>query len=252
MTMRSIRFSVATAAAVAAVAFVPITVFAQRGFLEGEPKPPTPIPTGPTPRMPDGKPNFSGVWNSPNFGSTGGALPLQPWAQKLADDRRRAGGVDDPEAKCLPSGVPRISPYPMKIVQTSDLVVMLFEGNVHSYRQFFLGRAHDKTLDPSYFGESIARWDGDTLVVDTVNFNTNTWLNTAGAPHTGQLHVTERYQRPDLGHIEVEITLDDPGALTKPHTFKRSHTLDVDWEIHEYVCNDFVIDTTRSGDAPPR
>jgi hypothetical protein len=249
---RLTRSIVAATAAVMALAFLQTTASAQRGFLEGEPKPPAPIPGGPTPRMPDGKPNLSGVWNSPNFGSLGGPLPLQPWAQKLADDRRKTGELDDPEAKCLPSGVPRISPYPMKIVQTSDLVVMLFEGNVHSYRQFFLGRAHDKNLDPSYFGESIARWDGDTLVVDTVNFNTNTWLNSGGAPHTEQLHVVERYQRPDLGHIEVEITLEDPGALTKPHTFKRSHTLDVDWEIHEYVCNDFVIDTTRSGSPAPK
>src|SRR6202035_5700568 len=173
------------------------TALGQRGFLEGTPKPPAPIPKGPTPRMANGKPNFSGVWNSPDFGSLGGPLPLQPWAQKLADERKKNGEVDDPEAKCLPGGVPRISPSPMKIVQTSDLIVMLFEGNVHSYRQFFLGRGHDKTLDPSYFGESVARWDGDTLVVDTVNFNTNTWLNTGGAPHTEQLHVFERYRRPD-------------------------------------------------------
>jgi hypothetical protein len=122
--------------------------------------------------MPDGKPSFSGVWNSPDFGSLGGALPLQPWAQKLADERKKNGETDDPEAKCLPGGVPRISPYPMKIVQTPDLIVMLFEGNVHSYRQFFLdGRGHDKSLDPSFMGDSIARWEGDTLVVDTVNFN---------------------------------------------------------------------------------
>jgi hypothetical protein len=244
--MRFIRPIVAAAAI--SLAFVQTTALAQRGFLEGNPKPEEPIPQGPTPRTPDGKPNFSGVWDSPNFGSLGGALPLQPWAQKLFDDRRQAGGVDDPEAKCLPGGVPRISPYPMKMVQTSDLMVMLFEGNVHSYRQFFMdGRGHDKALDPSYMGESIAHWEGDTLVVDTVNFNAKTWLNSGGAPHTEQLHVVERYQRPDLGHVEVEITLEDPGALTKPHTFKRSHTLDRGWEIHEYVCNDFVIDLDRSG-----
>jgi hypothetical protein len=239
--------SVGVAAAVAIVgALLPGVALAQRGFLEGTPKPPTPIPDGPTPRMPDGKPNFSGVWNSPDFGSLGGPLPLQPWAQKLADERRKNAGIDDPEAKCLPGGVPRISPYPMKIVQTPDLIVMLFEGNVHSYRQFFMdGRGHDASLDPSYEGESIAHWDGDTLVVDTVNFNDKTWLNSQGAPHSDMLHVLERYRRPDLGHIEVEITLDDPGAFTKPHTFKRTHTLDTAWEIHEYVCNDLVIDLTR-------
>ncbi len=238
---------------VAAAALLPLltavssVAYAQRGFLEGTPKPPAPIPDGPTPRTPGGKVDFSGVWNSPDFGSLGGPLPLQPWAQKLADERKASGEVDDPEGLCLPGGVPRISPYPMKIVQTPTLIVMLFEGNVHSYRQFFMdGRGHDPNLDPSFMGESIAHWDGDTLVVDTTNFNDRTWLSSGtAAPHTDQLHVTERYRRPDLGHIEVEITLDDPGAFTHPHTFTRHHTLDTQWEIHEYVCNDLVIDVTR-------
>jgi hypothetical protein len=245
--MPFVRSIVAASTVMMSLALTQTTALAQRGFLEGTPKPPAPIPEGPTPRMPDGKPNFSGVWDSPNFGSLGGALPLQPWAQKLADERKKSGEIDDPEGKCLPGGVPRISPYPMKMVQTPDLIVMLFEGNVHSYRQFFLdGRGHDKSLDPSFMGDSVAHWEGDTLVVDTVNFNDRTWLSSgSAAPHTDQLHVIERYRRPDLGHIEVQITLEDPGALTKPHTFMRSHTLDKGWEIHEYVCNDLVLDLTR-------
>jgi hypothetical protein len=236
-----------TAASLLVLCLNPATALAQRGFLEGTPVPPPPIPVGKTPRMPNGKPNFSGVWNSPNFGNLGGPLPLQDWAKKQAEESKKNNDVDDPEAKCLPSGVPRISPYPMKIVQTDDLIVMLFEGNVHSYRQFFLdGRKHDKTLDPSFMGESIAHWEGDKLVVDTVNFNDRTWLSSgSAAPHTDKLHVIERYTRPDLGHMEVDITLDDPGAFTKPHTFKRQHTLDTKWEIHEYVCNDLVLDTRR-------
>jgi hypothetical protein len=244
---RFIRPVTAVAALVMWLTFGQAVALAQRGFLEGTPKPPAAIPKGPTPRTSDGKPNLSGVWDSPDFGSVGGPLPLQPWAQKLADERKKNGEIDDPEAKCLPGGVPRISPYPMKIVQTPDLIVMLFEGNVHSYRQFFIdGRPHDKTLDPSFMGDSIAHWEGDTLVVDTVNFNDRTWLSSgSAAPHTDKLHVIERYRRPDLGHIEVEITLEDPGALTKPHTFKRLHTLDTGWEIHEYVCNDLVLDLTR-------
>ena len=245
--MRSIHASAAVSALLLWLTLGPIGALAQRGFLEGTPKPPTPIPTGAAPRTPEGKPDFSGVWNSPGFGNLGGPLPLQPWAQKAAEEHKQNDDRDDPEAKCLPSGVPRISPYPMKIVQTPTLIVMLFEGNVHSYRQFFMdGRGHDKTLDPSFMGESIAHWDGDTLVVDTVNFNDRTWLSSgSAAPHTDQLHVIERYQRPDLGHIEIEITLDDPGAFTKPHTFTRQHTLDTEWEIHEYVCNDLVLDLTR-------
>lgn len=227
------------------VAYAPL--LAQRGFLEGTPKPPAAIPTGPAPRTADGKPSFAGVWNSPNFGNTGGPLPLQEWAAKQAEANHKNDDRDDPEAKCLPGGVPRISPYPMKIVQTPELIVMLFEGNVHSYRQFFLdGRPHDKNLDASFMGDSIARWEGDTLVVDTVNFNDRTWISTgSAAPHTDKLHTIERYKRVDLGHIEVEITLEDPGAFTKPHTFTRQHTLDTEWEIHEYVCNDLILDLSR-------
>jgi hypothetical protein len=210
---------------------------------ENLPKP----PDGPTPRAADGKPNLSGVWLSGNynFANMGGPLPLQPWAQKVMEERQATQGRDDPEAKCLPAGVPRITPYPFKIVQSPEVIVMLFEGNVHSFRQFLMNRAHDRDLDPSWMGESTATWQGDTLVVDTVNFNDKTWLNGRGAPHTEKLHVTERYSRPDLGHLEVEITMEDPGAFTKPHTFKRTHALSATWEIHEYVCNEFNVDVDR-------
>jgi hypothetical protein len=207
-----------------------------------------PPPVGPMPRTADGKPDLSGVWLSGNysFGSTGGPLPLQPWAQKLANERRATQSKDDPEAKCLPGGVPRITPYPFQFVQTPNLVVMLFEGNVHSYRLMYLGgRQHPKDLDPSWMGDSIANWEGDTLVVDTLNFNDKTWVTGGGAPHTDQLHVIERYQRPDLGHLNVDITLEDPGAFTKPHSFKRTHVLSATWEIHEYVCNEFNVDVDR-------
>ena len=263
MRRAGIRWMVAASAMAMVVALVPTYTQAQDGAAKGgkgkgkdgpggviavngvrdENLPPP--PAGPTPRMPDGKPDFSGVWLSGNysFSNTGGPYPLQPWAQKLANERRATQGKDDPEAKCLPAGVPRITPYPMKLVQTPKLVVMLFEGNVHNYRQFFMdGRPHDKDLDPSWMGESIGKWDGDTLVVDTLNFNDKTWLTGGGAPHTTQLHVTERYQRPDLGHLQIEITLEDPGAFTKPHTFKREHILSTAWEIHEYVCNEFNVD----------
>jgi len=206
-----------------------------------------PPPEGPAPRFYDGKPDLSGVWLSGNysFSNMGGPLPLQPWAQKVMEDRRATQVRDDPEAKCLPAGVPRITPYPFKIIQAPKVIAMLFEGNVHSYRQLFLDRGHDKDLDPSWMGESIASWQGNTLVVDTVNFNDKTWLNGAGAPHSDKLHVTERYSRPDLGHLDVEITMEDPGAFTKPHTFKRSHVLSATWEIHEYVCNEFNVDVDR-------
>jgi hypothetical protein len=132
---------------------------------------------------------------------------------------------------------------PSEVVQTPTLIVILDEGNVHSYRQLFLdGRGHPKNMDPLWMGDSIAKWDGDTLVVDTTGFNDKTWLTGQGVPHSEELHVIERYRRPDFGHLEVEITLEDPKAFTKPHTFKRGFILLPNWEIHEYVCNEFNVD----------
>lgn len=200
-------------------------------------------PSGPTPRTPDGKVDFSGVW-TPGLSFASMSVPaFQPWADALYKERRANLSKDDPEGHCLPSGVPRISPFPQKFVQTPTLIVILDEGNVHSYRQLFLdGRGHPADLDQTWMGDSIAHWEDDTLVVDTIGFNDKTWLNGQGVPHSDALHVIERYRRPDLGHIEVEITLDDPKAFTKPHTFKRGFTLLPNWEIHEYVCNEFNVD----------
>lgn len=200
-------------------------------------------PVGPTPRTAEGKVDFSGVWD-PGFSfATLGDVPLQPWAEELYQERRANLSRDDPEARCLPAGVPRISPFPQKFVQTPDLVVILDEGNVHSYRQLFLdGRGHLENSVPLWMGDSIAHWDGDTLVVDTTGFNDLTWVNGRGIPHTEQLYVIERYMRPDLGHMEVEITLEDPGAYTARHTFVRTFTLRPDWELLEYVCNEFNVD----------
>ena len=200
-------------------------------------------PSGPTPRTPEGKVDFSGVWDPGSAFFNIGQVPLQPWAQALYQERRTNLGKDDPQVRCLPGGVPRISPFPQKFVQTPTLIVILDEGNVHSYRQLFLdGRGHPKDMDPLWLGDSIAKWDGDTLVVDTIGFNEKTWLSGQGVPHTDRLHVIERYRRPDFGHLEVEITLEDPGAFTATHTFKRGFILLTNWEIHEYVCNEFNID----------
>jgi hypothetical protein len=200
-------------------------------------------PAGPTPRTTDGKVDFSGVWD-PGFSFANlGQVPLQAWAQKLYEERRATLSKDDPEARCLPAGVPRISPFPQKFVQTPTLIVILDEGNVHSYRQLFLdGRGHPKDLEPLWMGDSIAHWEGDVLVIDTIGLNDKTWLNGQGVPHSDQLHVIERYTRPDLGHLNVEITLEDSKAFTKPHTFTRTYTLLPNWENHEYVCNEFNVD----------
>ena len=202
-----------------------------------------PPPAGPTPRMPGGKPDLSGVWNPGLSFANMGQPPMTTWAQAIYKERRASLSKDDPEGRCLPAGVPRISPFPQKFVQTPTLVVILDEGNTHSYRQLFLdGRGHPKDLEPLWMGDSIAHWEDDTLVVDSVGFNDKTWLNGQGLPHSEDLHVIERYRRPDLGHLEVDITLDDPKAFTRPHTFHRTFTLMPNWEIHEYVCNEFNVD----------
>jgi hypothetical protein len=197
---------------------------------------------GPAPRMPDGKADLSGVWSPANFANTGGPYPLQPWAQAVLDQRRANQSKEDPEGYCLPAGVPRISPFPQKTIQTPTLLVILEEGNIHSYRQVFIdGRPHSKE-DQLWMGDSIGKWEGnDVLVVDTTNFNDKTWLG-GSAPHTDQLHVVERFSRPDLGHLNVDITLEDPGAFTKPHSFQRVFNLMQNTDLLEYVCNEFNID----------
>jgi hypothetical protein len=219
----------------------PPSAAATPGKLKGVPpvqarKPPTP-PLGPTPRTQDGKVDFSGVWVPATT-----LLPSDPsyqaWAKKIYDERKANKGKDDPERVCLPNGAVRVNPLPYKIVQRPETIALLWEGNTHSYRRFFLdGRAHNLDIEPeSWTGQSIGKWDNDTLVVDTVGFNDKTWLDATGKPHSDAMHLTERYRRPDLGHLNVELTIEDTKALTKPYTFTRVFTLAPGWELQEYVC----------------
>ncbi len=203
-----------------------------------------PTVNGPAPRTADGKPDLSGLWGPDrNFiydiGSalkTGETLPIQPWAAKLAQERV---SKDDPEANCLPAGVPRMAPYPWKIVQTPSLIVFLYEGNIHTYRQVFMdGRAHPPDADPTWYGHSTGKWEGNTLVVDTVGFNDKFWFDFAAHPHTEKLHITERYRRPDLGRLDFDVTIDDPGAFTRPFTLYGHSPLLTNTEIIEYICNE--------------
>jgi hypothetical protein len=198
----------------------------------------------PAPRTSDGKPDLNGLWGPDrtfiyDITSTlkkGEALPLQPWAEKVTKERMSNA---DPEARCLPAGVPRMAPYPWKIVQQPKLVVFLFEGNIHSYRQIFMdGRGHPDDPDPTWYGHSIGKWDGDTLVVDSVGFNDKFWFDFAGHPHTEKLHITERYRRPDYSHLDFEVIIDDPGAYTKPFTMYGHSPLVENSEIIEYICNE--------------
>jgi hypothetical protein len=201
-------------------------------------------PKGPAPRTPSGKPDLSGVWspdrsfiyNIETSLKKGEKLPLQPWAEKLAAQRM---SKDDPEANCLPTGVPRMAPYPWRIVQTPTHIFFLFEGNIHSYRQIFLdGRKHPADLDPTWYGDSIGSWDGDTMVVDSIGFNDKFWFDFAGHPHTEQLHVVERFRRPDLGHLDIEAVITDPGAYTRPFTMYGHSVLQQNAELFEYICNE--------------
>jgi hypothetical protein len=208
-------------------------------------------PKGATPRTADGKPDFSGMWSPErtfiyDISSSlakGEALPLQPWAEKLAQERM---SKDDPEANCLPTGVPRQAPYPWRIVQSPGLIFFLFEGNIHSYRQIFMdGRNHPKDPDPTWYGHSIGKWEGETLVIDSVGFNDKFWFDFAGHPHTEQLHVTERFRRPDMGHLDFDATIDDPGAYTKPFTMHGHSTLQQGTDLMEYICNENNLDVSH-------
>jgi hypothetical protein len=206
------------------------------------------IPDLPVPRLPDGTPDFSGVWSGggPIGDIREGLLPgeeivLLPEAKAIMDSRLSA---EDPEANCLPTGVPRIAPYPWRIVQSpaygkADVLYFLFEGNIHSYRQIFMdGREHPKDPDPTWYGHSIGHWEGDTLVIDTVGFNELFWFDFLGHPHTTQLHVIERYTRTSFGTLENVTTVIDPGAYAKPFTIRFEARLRPGWDLMEYICNE--------------
>lgn len=190
------------------------------------------------------KPDLSGVWVLNGDTRLPGEPSYQPWAKKLYDERKAA--QDDPEKYCLPNGAVRVTSLPYKIVQTPALVVVLSEGNTHSYRRFFLdGRSHPKDEDPSWTGHSTGTWEGDTLVVDTVNFNDRTWLDSTGKPHSEAMHVIERYRRPDVEHLEVRYVLEDSKAFTKPYEFTRTFTLAPNRELQEYFCTDRNIAASK-------
>jgi hypothetical protein len=210
-------------------------------------------PKGATPRTADGKPDFSGMWSPErtfiyDISSSlakGEALPLQPWAEKLAQERM---SKDDPEANCLPTGVPRQAPYPWRIVQSPGLIFFLFEGNIHSYRQIFIdGRQHTPEANrwPTWYGDSVGSWEGDTLVVDTVGFNDRFWFDAKGHPHTDQLHTIERYTRKDLGTLVAETTIIDPGSYTKPFKVGYTARYALKDDLMEYICAENNQDVTH-------
>jgi hypothetical protein len=160
---------------------------------------PHPAPSGPTPRTADGKPDLSGVWYAQRMVDAGKPEPL-PWAEALLRERAANNFKDAPGAHCLPRGITNAGAlFPYKLVQTPNLLVLLFEDDLPSHRQVFLdGRGHPDDPNPSWMGHSIGHWEQDTLVIDTVGFDARSWLDAQGHPHTEMMHVVERFRRPDL------------------------------------------------------
>jgi hypothetical protein len=193
------------------------------------------IPSGPAPRSSDGKPNLSGMWfkNEDRYPEQAAVLP---WAAALAKERIDNNTKDHPHTRCLPGSPPipgAAPPFLAKFVHTPSLLVVLFE-DVPGFRQVFLdGRGHPTDPDPTWLGHAVGKWDEDTLVVDTVGFNDRSWIGIY--PHTEMMHITERYRRTDFGHLEVRVTIEDPGVFTKPWNMDMNWDLAQD-ELLEYVC----------------
>jgi hypothetical protein len=201
----------------------------------------TNVPDGPTPRLADGKPDMSGVWlGGVSYGNITSALRPGDTIELLPEARtkmRARMAREDPGTNCLPLTIPRGTPYPWRMVVTPTHVFFLHE--MYHYRQAFLGlKAHPplEELDPTWYGHSIGRWEGDTLVIDTIGFNDKGWLDSRGHPVSEKLHVIERYTRTNMGTMAMEFTIDDPGSYAKPFTVRATARLMVGDELREYVC----------------
>jgi hypothetical protein len=228
------------------------------------------------PRLANGKPDLSGVWmtaeplcvirgtapisellkmnpvsrkcpprtasfsrQSINIGiDMPGGLPYQPWLAKLVEERTANQAIDDPHIRCLPDAFVRAYglPHYLKFVQTPDLLVMLNEYN-GVYRQIFTdGRSLPEAPNPSWQGYSTAAWSGDTLVIDTIGFRDDVWIDWDGSMITEAAKLTERIRRPDFGHLEIEVTVDDPKAYTKPWTVTLRQQFAADTELIDEIC----------------
>ena len=202
----------------------------------------------PAPRTRDGKPDLSGLWFkiSQKYGANIAADlkpgEVQPWAEALVQQRREDLGKNSTNVQCLPLGPASVtadhtSVATFKIVQAPDVIVFLY-ANL-TYRQIFMdGRALETDPNPSWMGYSVGHWENDTLVVESNGFNDRSWLDAFGHPHTEALRTTERYRRPDFGHLELEMTLADPTIYARPWTVALRAELDADNGIIEYVCNE--------------
>lgn len=193
------------------------------------------IPDKPVPRTAQGHPDLTGVWLTSEDPYPEQARAL-PWAEEIAQQRRANSVADHPHTRCLPGSPPvdGSAAFMAKFVQTPDLIVILSEGTP-SFRQIFLdGRGHPASSNPSWMGHSVGRWEGDMLVVDTVDFNDRGWTDVY--PRTRMMHMEERYRRPDYGHLEVRVTFDDPGVFEEPWVWNMTWDFAPQEELLEYVC----------------
>jgi hypothetical protein len=203
----------------------------------------------PAPKTGDGKPDLSGIWRQPNgvkytinlaADTKPEDVPMLPWAATEYKRRQDTLSKDDPVGHCNLPGVPQVNavPYPYKILQSSTEITILYEA-IRTFREIFIdGRKFPEDMQPAWLGYSIGHWDGDTLVVETAGQNDKTWLDTGGHPHTEQLRVTERFHRRNFGTIDLETTIDDPGAYSKPWTVKYELRYMPDTELLEYLCTE--------------
>ena len=225
----------------------------------------TPNRNAPTPRQPNGKPDFSGLWHATNPARCGGGgsqfiecgteiggsplggnlgrnlqggLPYQPHASKLAQERRADDSRDDPHVRCLPDNPPRAwtLPHLTKIIQTPRQLALLYEVNA-MYRQIFTdGRPFPDDPTPTWNGYSVGTWEGDTLVVKTQGFRDNLWIDTGGSPMSDVAKMTERITRPNYGTLNIELTIEDPKNYTKPFTVNLSQHIELDTELVDEFC----------------
>ena len=200
----------------------------------------------PTPRTADGKPDLSGIWRGPGAGGYDRNIArdlspgdIQPWAEALYQQRVRDMGRDAPRATCLPDPFPYYHITDLaRFIQTPALIAILYQGSTNSvHRTIFTdGRELPKDPNPTWLGYSVGHWEGDTLVVNTAGFNDRSWLDVEGHPHTEALRITERYHRRDFGHMDLDMTIDDPKAFTRPFSLKINQTFAADTDLLETVC----------------
>jgi hypothetical protein len=240
--------------------------------------------SAPSPRASNGKPDLSGLWQveatpfeemTRLFGAgidtlsvpgddirtfskyafsvlvdfKPGEAPIRPEALQIVQDRMKTSGIGNPTTQCQFAGIPfgGLLPFPNKFIQTPGLIVILEEGDGGLRQIFTDGRKHTADPQPSWMGYSVGHWEGDSLVVETVGFNDKGWLDASGDPRSEALRVQERYRRRDFGHMDVQVTMDDPKMYTRPFSIKYTLDFVLDSDIGEYVCAENEKDRAHLG-----